>query len=164
GKQRKSHIMDLVCDQGIALFAGLNVVPKRSYLAAYSSAIDRRIDLRLMAAWADAATAADLPHGDSFDLDFHAIAANSACEPLERHYVSRRSHRVKGILAFVARDARQRMLCYANAGLTKAEQPGEVLRFVEYHRQRTGRLPAELVFDSRLTTYANLAELNRLDV
>ena len=34
--------MDLVDDQGIALFAGLNVVPKRSYLAAYSSQIDDR--------------------------------------------------------------------------------------------------------------------------
>jgi len=34
GKERKSHVMDLVDDQGIALFAGLNVVPKRSYLAA----------------------------------------------------------------------------------------------------------------------------------
>ena len=31
GKERKSHVMDLVFDQGIALFAGLNVVPKRSY-------------------------------------------------------------------------------------------------------------------------------------
>src|SRR5215211_6871112 len=30
GKERKSHVMDLVCDEGIALFAGLNVVPKRS--------------------------------------------------------------------------------------------------------------------------------------
>jgi hypothetical protein len=36
GKERKSHVMDLVFDEGIALFAGLNVVPKRSYLAAYS--------------------------------------------------------------------------------------------------------------------------------
>jgi hypothetical protein len=34
GKERKSHVMDLVDDQGIAVFAGLNVVPKRSYLAA----------------------------------------------------------------------------------------------------------------------------------
>jgi hypothetical protein len=164
GKQRKSHVMDLVCDEGIALFAGLNVVPKRSYLAAYSSAIDRRIDLRLMAAWADAAAAAGLVRGDSFDLDFHTIAANSAEEPLERHYVSRRSRRVRGILSFVARDAKQRMLCYANAGLTKAEQPGEVLRFVEYHQQRTGQRPGELVFDSRLTTYAHLAQLNQWDI
>ena len=27
GTERKSHVMDLVCDQGIALFAGLNAVP-----------------------------------------------------------------------------------------------------------------------------------------
>jgi len=40
GKERKSHVMDLVFDEGIALFAGLNVVPKRSYLAAYSSRVD----------------------------------------------------------------------------------------------------------------------------
>src|SRR5947209_15808853 len=53
GKQRKSHVMDLVEDQGIALFAGLNVVPKRSYLAAYSSRIDHDVNLRLMAAWSD---------------------------------------------------------------------------------------------------------------
>lgn len=33
GRERKSHVMDLVCDPGLALFAGLNVVPKRSYLA-----------------------------------------------------------------------------------------------------------------------------------
>jgi len=34
--------MDLVFDEGIALFAGLNVVPKRSYLASYSSRLDHR--------------------------------------------------------------------------------------------------------------------------
>jgi hypothetical protein len=164
GKGRKSHVMDLVNDQGIALFAGLNVVPKRSYLAEYSSRIDRRCDLRLMALWADAAHEAGLPRGDSFDLDFHAIPANSTAEPLQRHYVAQRSHRVRSILAFVARDAQQRVLCYANAGLTKAEQAGEVLRFVEYWRRRTGRVPEELVFDSRLTTYAHLHELNKLHI
>src|SRR5512143_3566156 len=53
GKERKSHVMDLVCDEGVALFAGLNVVPKRSYLAAYSSRVDRRANLRLLEAWSD---------------------------------------------------------------------------------------------------------------
>src|SRR5262249_30591924 len=51
GKERKSHVMDLVCDEGIALFAGLNVVPKRSYLVAYSSRVDHRLCLRLLDAW-----------------------------------------------------------------------------------------------------------------
>jgi len=32
---------------------------------------------------------------------------------------------------------------------------------VEFWKKRTGRLPEELIFDSRLTTYANLDRLNR---
>src|SRR5437870_4036392 len=48
GTERKSHVMDLVTDQAIALFAGINVVPKRSYLAAYSSRIDHKLCLRFM--------------------------------------------------------------------------------------------------------------------
>jgi hypothetical protein len=67
GTERKSHVMDLVCDQGIALFAGLNVVPKRSYLASYSSRIDHRAVVRFMAAWFDEVRRAGLPRGDSID-------------------------------------------------------------------------------------------------
>ncbi len=105
GTHRKSHVMDLVCDEGIALFAGLNVVPKRSYLAAYSSRIDHRVCLRLLDAWLADVHRAGLPRGSSFDVDFHTIPANAQEEPLEKHYVSRRSRNQKGILAFLARDA-----------------------------------------------------------
>lgn len=164
GKERKSHVMDLVCDEGIALFAGLNVVPKRSYLAAYSSRVDRRANLRLLEAWSDEAHRVGLPRGSSFDLDFHTVPANSQEEPLEKHYVSSRSRRQKGVLVFFARDATERVLCYANAGLPKAEQPDEVLKFVAFWEKRTGGIPAELVFDSQLTTHANLNRLNRRGV
>lgn len=161
GKERKSHVMDLVFDEGVALFAGLNVVPKRSYLAAYSSRVDHDADLQLMAAWFKAAQGAGLKRGSSFDLDFHTVPANTQEEPLEKHYVSSRSRSQKGILVFLARDAAERVLCYANAGVTKAEQPGEILRFVDFWRERAGTAPAELVFDSQLTTYEQLKELNR---
>jgi hypothetical protein len=161
GTERKSHVMDLVADEGIALFAGLNVVPKRSYLAAYSSSIgDRAID-RFMAAWFTEVPRAGLAHGTSLDLDFHTVPANSVEEPLEKHYVSRRSRSQKGILTFLARDASQRVLRYAHAGIAKADQPGEILRFVDFWQQHTGAAPAELVFDSRLTTYAHLNSLNQ---
>jgi len=160
GKERKSHVMDLVFDEGLAVFSGLNVIPKRSYLAAYSSSVDHAANLRLMEAWSDAVHKIGLPRGDSFDLDFHTVPANTAEEPLEKHYVSSRSRSQKGLLVFLARDADQRVLCYANAGLTKAERPDEILRFVEFWRQRTGRVPSELVFDSQLTTYRQLDQLN----
>jgi hypothetical protein len=160
GKERKSHVMDLVFDQGIALFAGINVVAKRSYLAAYSSRVDHRMNMRLMEAWLEEVRRAGLKHGSSIDLDFHSVAANTQEEPLEKHYVPSRGHSQKGILVFVARDATERVLCYANSGVNKAEQPSEILRFVEFWDRRTGSPPAELVFDSRLTTHHHLSELN----
>jgi len=161
GAERKSHVMDLVMDQAIALFAGINVVPKRSYLAAYSSRIDHKACLRLMEAWLEQVEHAGLPHGASFDLDFHSVPANSGEEPLEKHYVSSRSRSQKGILVFLARDAEQGVLRYANAGVTKSEQADEILQFVRFWKKHTGKLPTELVFDSQLTTYEKLSELNR---
>jgi hypothetical protein len=161
GKERKSHVMGLVTDEGIALFAGLNVVPKRSYLASYSSSVDDRTNDRLMAAWFNETPRAGLKHGNSLELDFHTVPANTTKEPLEKHYISSRSRSQQGILTFLARDAEQRVICYARAGITKAEQPNEILRFVDFWKQHTGSLPAELVFDSKLTTYAQMDILNQ---
>lgn len=164
GKERKSHVMDLVCDPGIALFAGLNVVPKRSYLASYSSRVDRRANVRLMAAWFDEVRRVGLPRGDSLDVDFHSVPANTATEPLEKHYVSSRSRSQQSILVFLARDAQARVMCYAHAGIPKEQKAAEILRFAEFCKERTGRVPAELVFDSQLTTYEHLSQLNQRDI
>jgi hypothetical protein len=78
--------------------------------------------------------------------------------------VSKRSRRQKGILAFVAEDAKQRVFCYGNTDLRKDEQADEILRFVEFWKARTGNLPGELIFDSKLTTYANLDKLNGMGI
>jgi hypothetical protein len=161
GTERKSHVMDLVCDQGIALFAGLNVVPKRSYLASYSSRVDHRAVVRFMAAWFDEVRRAGLPRGDSIDLDFHSVPANTHEEPLEKHYISRRSRAQHGVLVFLARDATARVLCYAHAGIPKDQKAAEVVRFADFWQERNGSPPGELVFDSQLTTYEHLHQLNQ---
>jgi len=161
GTERKSHVMDLVFDPAIAMFAGLNVVPKRSYLASYNSRVDHRANLRLMDAWFEQVAPVGLPHGSSLDLDFHTVPANTAAEPLEKHFVSSRSRRQQGILVFLARDADQRVFRYAHAGIPKAQQADEILRFIEFWKRHTGQLPAELIFDSQLTTHQNLSKLNQ---
>ncbi len=130
----------------------------------YSSRIDHKVCLRFMEAWLEQVEQACLPHGSSFDVDFHSVPANSAQEPLEKHYVSSRSRSQKGILVFLARDAEQRVLRYANAGVTKGEQADEILQFVRFWKKHTGKPPAELVFDSQLTTYEKLSELNRAGI
>ena len=48
--------------------------------------------------------------------------------------------------------------------LRKDEQNDEILQFVEFWKQRTGSYPEELIFDSKLTTYANLNKLNQMGI
>jgi transposase len=161
GSARHSHVMSYVLDEGLALFAGLNVIPKRAFHTEYSSRINPNCYPKLMRLWFDAMGGLGLERGASFDLDFHTIPFHGEDALVEKHYVTKRSRGQKGILAFIAQDAGTRVFCYANSDLRKDAQNDEILRFVEFWKQRTGRLPKELIFDSKLTTYKNLNKLNQ---
>jgi hypothetical protein len=164
GQARHSHVMSSVLDPGLALWAGLNVIPKRSFLTEYSCRIDPASYPRLIRSWLDEVSRLGLERGESFDLDFHTIPFHGEDALLQKHYVSKRSRRQKGVLAFLAQDALTRVFCYAQAGVRKEQQNDEVLRFVEFWKERAGHLPQELIFDSRLTTYPNLSQLNTLGI
>jgi transposase-like protein len=160
GNARHSHVMSEVLDEGLGLLAGLNVIPKRAFLTEYSCRVPPAAHPKLMAAWLDATRQRGLPYGTSFDLDFHTIPFHGEDALVEKHYVSKRSRRQKGILAFLAQDADTHVFCYADSSLRKDQQNDAILDFVAFWKKRTGRNPQELIFDSRLTTYANLHRLN----
>jgi len=164
GNARHTHFMSHVFDEGLGLFAGLNVIPKRSFLTEYSCRIDPACYPKLMRLWFDAITRLGLQSGPSFDLDFHTIPFHGEDALVQKHYVSKRSRRQKGVLAFLAQDAHRRLFCYANAQIRKENQNDEILRFVEFWKARTGKLPEELVFDSKLTTHGNLNRLNAMNI
>jgi hypothetical protein len=79
---------------------------------------------------------------------------------LEKHYVPRRSQRTRSVLTFFAEDAATHTLLYANADLAKASANREVIAFADHWKAVTGSDPALLIFDSKLTTQAVLAELD----
>lgn len=160
GTDRKSHVMDLVFDEGLALFSGLNCTPKATYLAQYSSSVDHRQVLELTRAWIAALSAEGLLDGTSFNLDFHPIPFFGEDEFVERHYLSKRSRRQESVLCFLAQDAGSEVFCYGNADLRKGEEKDEILRFVEFWEKAKGTVPAHLAFDSTLTTYGNLKKLD----
>ena len=164
GSARHSHVMSEVFDPGLALFAGLNCIPKRSFLTEYSCRIDPESYPKLMHRWFEAARQLGLPRGESFDLDFHTIPFHGEDALLQKHYVSKRSRRQKGLLAFVAQEADTHVFCYGNAQVRKEKQNDEVLHFARYWKERTGHWPHELIFDSKLTTYANLSWLTEQDI
>jgi len=164
GNARSSHVMSEVLDEGLALFAGLNKIPKRTFLTEYSCRIDPAVYPKLMSAWFDALSSLGLARGSSFDLDFHTIPFHGEDAIMEKHYVSKRSRRQKGILAFLAQDGDNRVFCYANADVRKNDQNDEILSFAKFWKERTGHYPQELIFDSKLTTYPNLNELNQMGI
>ena len=164
GNARHRHVMGYVLDEGLALFAGLNAIPKRSFLTEYSCRVAPGCYPKLMRHWFDRVSRLGLKWGTSFDLDFHTIPFHGEDALVEKHYVSKRSRSQKGVLAFLAQDAETRVFCYANSDLRKDQRDDEILRFVDFWKRRTGRLPEELIFDCTLTTYAKLSELNRMGV
>ena len=162
--ERKSHVMALVADEGLAFFCGLNCIPKKSYLSEYSSRIDHRKTIQVLASWFQQLEGEELISGDSFDLDFHSIPYHGNDPLVERHYVSSRSRSQPSVLVFLAQDAEGRAFCYSNADIRKGEEAEEVFRFIDFWKRVRGDLPRHLVFDSRLTTYANLGRLHEMGI
>ncbi|MGH8895166.1 MAG: hypothetical protein ACRDWY_17965, partial [Actinomycetes bacterium] len=164
GKSRRSHVMDLVFDEGVALAAGLNAIPKATFMAQYSSRLGRKPIEKLLGSWVKTLRDEKLVDASSFNLDFHSISYFGEDPFVEKHYVPRRSQRRKAVLTFFAQDAQGQVFCYSNADLRKGEEADEVLRFVAFWEKRYGERPRHLVFDSKLTTYAKLSKLNELDI
>jgi transposase len=162
--ERKSHVMAFVTDPGLALFCGLNVIPKKSYMCEYSSRVERERTVALLAAWHSALTKEHLFDAGSFNLDFHSVPYYGDDPQVQRHFVSARSRSQPSVLAFLAQDASGRAFCYSNADLRKGEEAEEIFRFIEFWKRQHGELPRHLVFDSRLTTYAHLARLDQMGI
>lgn len=164
GNARHSQIMSYVFDEGPALFAGLNATPKRSFLTEYSCRIDPNLYPKVMENWFDEIAKIGLGQGSSFDIDFHTIPFHGKEALIQKHYVSKRSRKQKGMLAFLVWDAEKKHFCYANGSVRKEDQNDEVISFVEQWKKRTGSYPKEIVFDSKLTTYKNLNKLNDMGI
>jgi hypothetical protein len=158
--RRVSHVYDIAADPGAALFAGLTALPKATALTTYSYRLEHARQAGFLTALDKAALAAGLADGEALNLDFHAVMHWGEDPVLEKHYVPRRSQRTRSVLTFFAEDAGTHTLLYVNADLSKASQNQEVIAFADHWKAVTGRDPALLIFDSKLTTQAVLAELD----
>jgi hypothetical protein len=158
-KERRSHISDFSCDAALGLFAGLNVLPKTSFATEYSYRTGRDHQLRLLSGWVKALAPLLFPEGRDFSLDFHAIPFRGDPAALDTHYLPMRGKAGPSVLSFFAQEQQSRVLCYANANLTRADQPGEVMRFVEFWHAITGQDPRWLYFDSKVVPYPELSRI-----
>jgi hypothetical protein len=161
GKERRSHISDFNFDEALGLFAGLNILPKATFATDYSFRTQRCHQQQLLSGWISALAPLLFPQGKIFALDFHAIPFRGDPAALDNHFLPRRGQAGPSVLSFFAQESESRVFCYANANLTRADQPGELMRFVEFWQGLTGHDPEWLYFDSKVVPYPELSRLNR---
>jgi hypothetical protein len=101
------------------------------------------------------------PEANTFSLDFHPIPSRGDPTALDQHYLPRRGVAGPSVQTFFALEQDSRCLCYANANLTRADQNGELMRFVEFWDTVTGSDPQWLYFDSKLIDYPELSRVNQ---
>jgi len=130
-KERRSHIDDFNFDEALGVFAGLNILPKKTFATDYSYRTGRDQQLSLLQGWVKALAPVMFPQPEGFSLDFHPIPFRGDPAALDRHYLPLQGKAGPSVLTFFALEQNSRCLCYANANLTRDDQHGELMRFVE---------------------------------
>ncbi|MBC8393901.1 MAG: transposase [Deltaproteobacteria bacterium] len=166
GGQRLCHVRQYDHDVGFGLFAGLNVLPKPTYAGTYSCLVSADLCKQLQSkiisclrSWQP-----DFFSGSTINLDFHSIAHFGEESKMEKVWCGARNKAMKGANTFFAQDGQTNVLLYTNADVLRKDGASEILHFVDYLKDIKGVVDETLVFDSRLTTYKVLGELDRSGV
>mgnify|MGYP001397596122 CR=1 FL=1 len=163
GTERFAHVGEHSFDPALGLFAGLNVMPKCTTMSTYSYGLDAVHITRLQKAFLEQATRLGLYRGEIVNLDFHTVPHYGEESVLEKHWAGARGKVMKGALTLLAQDAETKLLIYSDADIQRSEADDAVLEFLAFWRKVRRGLPT-LIFDSRLTSYPKLSELNAAGV
>lgn len=161
GAERYAHVGDHAFDPGLGLFAGLNILPKCTALSTYSYSLDNAHLIRLQEAFIKHVLRLGLCNGDIVNLDFHTIPHHGDESVLEEHWAGARGKRMKGALTLLAQDAQSKLILYSTADIQRNEADDQVLSFLSFWKKMKQGAQSTFIFDSKLTTYENLSELNQ---
>ncbi len=164
GTERYAHVGQHVFDPGPGLFAGLNVLPKCTALSTYSYSLDADHLLRLQDAFVRQVMRLGHCSGSIINLDFHTIPHFGDESVLQEHWAGARGKRMKGALTLLAQDAESRLILFSAADIQRSEADDQILDFLSFWQGIKKPMESTFIFDSKLTTYENLSELNRQKV
>lgn len=160
GTERYAHMGDHGFDRALGLFAGLNVLPKCTAMSTYSYSLDDVHLQRLQKAFVKNAWKLGLYDGKLVNLDFHTIPHFGDESVLQEHWAGARNKRMKGALTLLAQDSDSKLILYTAADIRRNESDDQVLQFLSFWKSIRRGVSPTLVFDSKLTSYGKLSELD----
>jgi transposase len=162
GCKRLSHIDTYEKEPGLGLFAGLNVLPKPTYMNTYACLCSQTqlMDFQNEVISLFRHKYPYFYDSDFINLDFHSIPHYGDESEMEKVWCGSRGKTMKGATTVFAQDSRSNMVIYSRADILRSEEADEIKRFAAYWRRIKGDVNETLVFDCKFTTYKVLNELN----
>jgi len=166
GNERLGHMESYDKEIGLGLFAGLNVLPKNTYMSTYSclSSSEMMLDFQKQIVRSLKQKYPLLYNGDYINLDFHSIPHYGDLSEMENVWCGAKHKTMKGADTVIAQDAQSNMVLYTRADILRKEESQEVLKFVDYWKQVNGTVTQTLVFDCKFTKYDVLDQLDNDNV
>lgn len=161
GNKRLSHVQEYDHESGLALFAGLNFLPKSTYLSTYSclASEDTISDFQQQLMMHFQKIYPDFYRGNFINLDFHSIPHFGEESQMEKVWCGARGKAIKGANTVFAQDSESNAILYTRADILRKDEVGEIKRFVDYWKSIKGDVKETLVFDCKLTSYEVLDQL-----
>lgn len=161
GAKRLSHIGAYNQEPGLGIFAGLNVLPKPTYMCTYSCRCSETMLMKLQnhVITLMREKYPDFYSGEFINLDFHSIPHFGNESELEKLWCGARGKAMKAANTVFAQDADSNAIVYTRADILRSEESEEVKKFVEYWKNIKGDVNETLVFDCKFTTYKILDDL-----
>ena len=152
---------DLWCmDRGLGLFAGLNVLPKAAWYTSYSHRVTRNTNLNFLKSLAQIWIEKGFL-SDTANLDFTTIPYWGEDDShLENNWSGTRRKALSSMLAIFAHDPQSGIITYGDTSVRHQNKDQVVLEFLDFYKDSGGEELKYLVFDSKFTTYQNLANLD----
>lgn len=161
GNERLSHMGAYDHEPGLGLFAGLNILPKSTYMATYSCRTSEEMVMQLQSKIiAQFRTVfPSFYQGEFINLDFHSIPHFGTESQMEHVWCGARGKAMKGANTLLAQDSQSNTVLYTHADILRKDEPTAIQEFVSFWKKITNTLSETLVFDCKLTSYAVLDEL-----
>jgi transposase len=161
GSKRLTHIGSYDQEAGLGIFAGLNVLPKPTYINTYSC---RCSEMQLMNLQSKVVSLFKKKYSDFYissyiNLDFHSIPHFGDESEMENIWCGSKGKTMKGANTIIASDSQSNAILYTRADILRREEAEEVKKFVDYWKKIKGDVDETLVFDCKFTTYNILDEL-----
>ncbi len=162
GSKRLSHIGEYDRDPGLGVFAGLNILPKPTYMNTYSSRCSESqlLNLQKKIIKCFIKEYPEFYNGDFINLDFHSIPHYGDQSEMEKIWCGARGKTMKGANTVFVQDSQSNAILYTRADILRSEEANEVKKFVAYWKEiKKNKIDETLVFDCKFTKYNILDEL-----